>query len=175
MQQPPAIMQASENLIEKGSKPAARLGRRIKSSGTLFTVHFVFVFPERFSRAFVPLCLHDGDAICRETDPRFKEKHECICHTDHCISHTVSMTSAERGTFCRAESRTCNIHRRARGRCSVTPISTRREDELQHGSPKNRSLHRIFRCARRLPRLPGASHALIKAHDAARGTERNQG
>lgn len=98
MQQPPAIMQASEDLTEKGSKPAARLGRQIKSSGTLFTVHFVFVFPERFSHAFVSLCWQVRDTIWRETDPRFKEKHKCICHTDLCISHRLSDAGSE-GTF----------------------------------------------------------------------------
>lgn len=90
MQQPAAIMQASEDLIEKGSKPAARLGRRIKSSGTLSTVHFVFIFQ---SASVAPWCR----SVCM-TEIQ-SEKHECICHTGCCISHTVSVTSEARELF----------------------------------------------------------------------------
>lgn len=149
-------MQASEDLTEKGSKPAARLGRPIKSSGTLFTVHFVFVFPERFSHAFVSLCWHYRDTIWRATDPRFKEKHECICHTDYCISHRLNDVGSE-GTFAaqKAGRATFTI-----GRCSWGRAPARL-------AKKQKPESRLQVCARRL-RRPGLSLALIKAHDAAR-------
>lgn len=174
MQQPPAIMQASEDPIEKGSKPAARLWWRIKSSGTLFTVHFVFAFQ---SASVAPSCRSVCTTEMQSGAKRIldlKKNRNGFVTPITAFHTTVSMTSAATGTFCRTESWSCNIHCSPRGRCSVAPISTRRGDELRHGSAKNRSLRHLFRCARGVC-VARASHTLIKAHDAVRGTERNQG
>lgn len=96
MQQPPAIMQASEDLIEKGSKPAARLGRRIKSCGTLFTVHFVFVFrsasvtPRRRS-----VCMTEIQSGAKRILDLKKNTNAFV--TLITAFHAVSMTLAARG------------------------------------------------------------------------------
>lgn len=144
MQQPPAIMQASEDLIEKGSKPAARLGRRIKSSGTLFTVHFVFVSQ---SASVTPSCR----SVCTaETQSGAKR---ILDLKKYMNAFVTLITAFHTPSQCRTESWSYNIHRSPRERCSVAPISARRGDEIRHG-----------RCACGVC-VTRASHALIKAHE----------
>lgn len=96
MQQPPAIMQASEDLIEKGSKPAARLERRIKSSGTLFTVHFVFDFQSASVTASCrSVCMTEIQSGTKRIFDLKKTTNAFV--TLITAFHTVSMTLAARG------------------------------------------------------------------------------